>query len=190
MIAGIVIGSIIGALALVLCIPLYGTVELQVEEEFGFRVKLRWLFGAFKRQFPRRNGKAAPNTREPSRPERGQFQFAREMLTDDEARSAIGKLLRGVFRTVKMERLEADFRLGLDDPAATAMVCGPAGAASVLLSLNTDYDIWLLPVFEEATCTGYLQAVFRCRPIRLVNTIARFLISQTGRRITRRITFR
>ena len=187
MIVWLIIVSIIGAIALILCIPLYGSIELRVEETLRFRLKLKWLFGAFKKRILGWKDSSAEedSTRPKQREGRGWSSILWSTLTDNEAKTRLGKLLRTVVRCARVESLEVDFRLGLDDPADTALIFGPAGAASVLLNLYTDHNIWLLPALEGETLQGYLNVRFRWLPILLSRPVMRFLFSKTGRRIAK-----
>jgi len=187
LIVGIIIGSIIGAIALVLCIPVYGSIEVRVEERFRSRLSLRWLFGAVKRQVS--SEKAGPAGDSGGRPTprkgRGRPKLLSGVLSDSQAKARVGRLLRAVVRSTRVESLEADFRLGLDDPADTALLFGPLGVASVLLSLHTGRNIWLLPALEGGTCQGYLSARLRWLPIRLVRPVMSLLASKAGRRMAK-----
>ena len=184
MIAGIVIGSIIGAIALILCIPIHASFEVKAEETLRFRFGIRWLFGAFKRQVSRgAAGGVAAKGRPISR--RGWSNLLPGFLSDSELRSRLGKLISVVVRSGEVESLEADFKVGLDDPADTALIFGPTGAASVLLNLHTGHNIWLLPALEGETLEGYLSARFRWLPIRLVRPIMSLLSSKSGRKIAK-----
>jgi len=184
---GLIIATIIGAIALILCIPIRGLVEVKVEETLRFGLRLRWFFGAFNKQIAHwKTGSAEEDsTRLKQRENRGWAKAFSEVLADSDQRARLGTLLRVVARSTKVENLEADFRFGLDDPADTALIFGPAGAASVLLNLYTDYNIWLIPALEGATIQGYLNARFRWLPIVLFGPLMRFLFSKTGRRLVR-----
>ena len=188
MLAGIIIASVVGAIALILCIPFHASIEVRVEEVFRFGLRLRWLFGAFKRQIPSTKVglEGDSGSRTVQRQESGWSQLLSSgALTDNEAKAGVGRLLRAVVRSARVESLEADFRLGLDDPAETALVFGPAGVTSVLLNLQTGHDIWLLPALEGEILQGHLNARFRWRPIRLVRPVISLLSSKVGRRIAK-----
>jgi hypothetical protein len=187
LIVGIIIASIIGAIALILCIPLRVSIEVRLEETLRFGLRLRWFFGAFNKQIAHwKTGSAEEDSTRPNqRKDRGWAKAFSEVLTDSEQRARLGTLLRAVSRSTRVENLEADFRLGLDDPAETALIFGPAGAASVLLNLYTDHNIWLIPALEGVTIQGYLDAKFRWLPIILFRPFMRFLFSNTGRRLVR-----
>ena len=186
MIAGIVIASIIGTIALILCIPLYGLIEVRVEEQPRIKLMLSWLFGAFKRQIPASKEKPVEiENGSNRRMDGGWFKLFEELFTDSEQRARVGKLLYAVVRSGKVENLEADFRIGLEDPVDTALILGPAGAASVLLNVYTDYNVWVIPALEGEICQGYFYVRFRWRPIRLFRPVVDFLASKTGRRIVK-----
>ncbi|MFC1938842.1 hypothetical protein ACFLWM_01640 [Chloroflexota bacterium] len=184
---GIIIASIIGAIALILCIPIHGLIEVRVEETLRVGLRLRWLFGAFNKQIAHwKTGLSEEDgTRPNQRKSRGWVKAFLEVLTNSDQKAILSTLLRTMARSTKVENLEADFRLGLNDPADTALIFGPAGAASVLLNLYTDYNIWLIPASEGETIQGYLNARFRWLPIILFRPFMRFLFSKTGRRIVR-----
>ena len=186
MTVGLIIAIIIGAIALILCIPLRVSVEVRVEETTSFSLRLRWFFGAFNKQIVHwKTSSEEDNTRPKQRKDRGWAKTFSALLTDSDQKSVLGTLLRAVSRSTKSENFEANFRLGLADPADTALVFGPAGAASVLLNLYTNHNIWLIPALEGETIQGYLNAKFRWLPIILFRPFTRFLFSNTGRRLVR-----
>jgi hypothetical protein len=187
---GLIIASVIGAIALILCIPIHGLIEVRVEETLRFGLRIKWFFGAFNKQIAHwKTGSAEEDsTRPKQRENRGWAKAFSKVLTDSDHRAILISLLRAVARSTKVENLEADFRLGLDDPVDTALIFGPAGAASVLLNLYTDYNIWLIPALEGETIQGYLNARFRWLPIILFRPFMKFLFSNTGRRIVRLVT--
>ena len=184
MIAGIIISSIAGAIALLLCIPLYGSIEVGVEEQPQIRLVLSWLFCAFKKQIPGSKEKPRRSGNRPTRQmDGGWLKLLEGLFTVSEHRARMVRLLGAVIRSGKVENLEADFSIGLEDPVDTALIVGPAGAASVLLNVYTYHNIWVIPAFEGETCQGYFYARFRWRPITLFRTVVGFVVSKTGRRI-------
>lgn len=187
MTVGLIIASIIGAIALILCIPIRGLVEVRVEETLRFGLGIKWFFGAFTKQIAHwKTGSAEEDsTRPKQRENRGWAKAFSEVFADSDQRATVISLLRAVARSTKVENLEAYFGLGSDDPADTALIFGPAGAASVLINLYTDYNIWLIPALEGETIQGYLNARFRWLPIVLFGPLMRFLFSKIGRRLVR-----
>jgi hypothetical protein len=179
LLVGIIIASIIGAITLLLCIPVYGLIDLRVEETP--RLSLTWLFGAYKRQFP--GDRSSVGRGKQRSVQRIGWSRGLQGLLTGELKGNLAKLMHSVVRRVRIENLEVDFRLGLDDPADTALLLGPAGAASVLLNLYTAYDIRVIPILEGETCQGYLKAKFRWLPIQSFQSLAAFLFSKTGRQM-------
>ena len=193
MIAGIIVGSIIGVFCLVMCIPFYGSFEFHAEDIVGFRLRLRWLFGAFKREFPakkteRKRGASSQNLDAKSRQGAGRWgKLMGDILTDDGLRGRSVSLLRSVFRSASIDRLEADLRLGLHDPADTAILFGPLGAASILFNLYSDHSIWLLPDLQGENIEGYMKARIRLLPIRLFRPVMGFIASRAGRSMVKKV---
>lgn len=192
MIAGIIIGSIVGAFCLVMCIPFYGSFEFQAEDKVRFRLRLRWLFGAFKREFPaqraeRKRGISPQNIDAKSRRGGRWRKLMGYILTDDESRKRSVRLLKSVIRSAQIDRLEADLRLGLCDPADTTIVFGPLGAASIMFNLYSDHIIWLLPDFQGENIEGYIKARIRLLPIRLFRSVMDLITSRTGRSMVKKV---
>jgi len=193
LIAGIIVGSIIGAFCLVMCIPFYGSFEFKAEDKVRFRLRLRWLLGAFKRQFPakkteRKRGASSQNLDAKSKRGAGRWgKLMGDILTDDESRERSLSLLRSVFRSARIDCLEADLRLGFHDPADTAIVFGPLGAASIMFNLYSAHSIWLLPDFQGESLEGYMKARIRLLPIRLLRPVMSFITSRTGRSMVKKV---
>lgn len=77
------------------------------------------------------------------------------------------------------KRLALDARVGLDDPADTAIVFGavmPVAASLARIAPRTS-SVRLAPVFEAAMLWGHLDADFRVRPVEVLWTVARYACS-------------
>ncbi len=99
---------------------------------------------------------------------------------------AILRLLNALRRSVAMEQLKGEVRVGLGDPAKTGMLVGLTHAIGGVVSPWADTsDLIFLPVFDEAVLEGELEMKLRLRLLRLVGPAARLFLKVPIRTLIR-----
>ncbi|MFQ5911446.1 MAG: DUF2953 domain-containing protein [Thermoplasmata archaeon] len=97
---------------------------------------------------------------------------------------AVLRLLNALRRSVAMERLKGEVRVGLGDPGQTGMLVGLTHAIGGMVSPWADVlDLTLLPVFDEAVLEGELEMRLRLRLLRLVVPAIRLFLKKTIRKM-------
>ncbi len=82
---------------------------------------------------------------------------------------AVLRLLNALRKSVAMEQLKGEVRVGLGNPAHTGMLVGLTHAIGGIVSPWADLsDLTLQPVFDEAVLEGELEMNLQLRVLRLV----------------------
>ena len=97
---------------------------------------------------------------------------------------AVLRLLNALGRSVAMEQLNGEVRVGLGDPGQTGMLVGLTHAIGGIVSPWTDVsDLTLQPVFDEAVLEGKLEMKLRLRLLRLVGPATRLILKEPIRKM-------
>ena len=176
MTAGIIAAIAVGVIIFLLSIPLDLSFYLGIRERLDFRVSLRWFFGLVKKEFGRQKKQAKKRA--------GRRWAFTDLLRIRGLLPKILRLLRDIFRHIRIRDLRIDFRIGLDDPADTALFVSSLWLPVLLLSPSLPYVIRLQPAFDNGPVfQGYAHVVLRLRPIQLVPALVRFGCSRAALRL-------
>lgn len=176
MTAGIIAAIAVGVIIFLLSIPLDLSFYLGIRERLDFRVSLRWFFGLVKKDFGRQKKQAKKRA--------GRSRAFVDLLRIRGLLPKILRLLKDVFRHIRIRDLRIDFTMGLDDPADTALIVGSLWLPAFLLSRSLPYSIRLQPSFDDGPVfQGYAHVVLRLRPIQLVPALVRFGCSRAALRL-------
>ena len=159
---------------LILCIPLDIAFHIDVYGKPSFRIRLIWLFGLVSKEL----GKRKP---EKKRKRRERRITARTIFEIIRIRGLVKKLcylVKDILIRIKFRELRVNFKLGLDDPADTALLFGPIYTAALFLGSFCPHEIAVQPSFDgKAVCEGYLYGAVRLRPIQVITPLMRFACS-------------
>lgn len=171
----VALASLVALFLLVLSVPLDLAFRLDVHGRTRFSLKLVWLFGLVGKELGRRKKKAKPKK---AKEKKGGARKALKILRTKGLLRQIKVLVTDVFNSLSIRQLRANFRIGLDNPADTGLLFAFIGPTFVLFSPPDRYSINIRPSFEdEAILEGYMQAVVRLLPIRLVIPLLKFVFS-------------
>lgn len=171
----VVLSGLAAFVALALSVPIDLTVRADFQGEPRFTVRIEWLFGLVVRKLNGRKKKA--EGRKPTRA-RGQARDILDILRTEGLLKQVRRLLKDVFRRIKVRELKADFRVGLDNPVETGILFAMIRPAGFLAGLAGPFDVHVQPDFDEKVFEGYVHGQARLRPIRLVIPCLRFFFSR------------
>jgi hypothetical protein len=179
-----VIATLAGLVVLitfVLCVPIDTSFILNTAESPRFRIRLIWLFGLISKELGRKEKKPRKKKKpeeKPKKKRRIEFGTILKILRTKGLLRQIRNLVKGIFGRFRIREMVADIRLGLDDPADTAILFALIGAARPFINLPSKYRIGLQPYFhDEVVFEGYIRGVLRLQPIWLVCPVLRFMFS-------------
>lgn len=176
----IVLASLVVLCFLFLCIPLDLAFRLDVHDKTKFSMKLVWMFGFIKKELGGRKKKAKPKKAKIQEAE-GKKRGAGKAIGFLRTKGLLGQikiLVTDVWKSLSIRQLRVNFRIGFDDPADTGMLFAFLGPTFIFFNNTKSYSVDIIPSFEDdAVLEGYMQAVIRLLPIRLVFSLLRFIFS-------------
>ena len=89
---------------------------------------------------------------------------------------------RRMRRGFRIRRLDADVRLGFEDPADTGITCAAAWAVLVPFRLTAPVQVRLDPAFDGLTFEANLHGDVRVLPLLVAVGVLRFALSPAGLR--------
>jgi hypothetical protein len=173
-----IIAGIILLLILMLCIPVELAFDLEVSGEAKSRVRVGWLFGLVWKEI--RRGRKKPKRKK----KRGLKPFLSLLRTRGLAANLL-KLAKQILSRLKVRQLEADVRVGLDDPVDTGVLCSLMWPALVSLNSSGPLRVRIEPSFAEPALEASVHGKIRLFPIEIVGSLLGFVLSPAGLRAAR-----
>jgi hypothetical protein len=173
-----IIAGIILLVILMLSIPVEMAFDLEVPGEAKSRVRVGWLFGLVWKEMGRGRKK----------PERKKKRGLKPFLSLLRTRGLPGKLLklaRQIVSRVKVRQLDADLRVGLDDPVDTGVLCSIMWPVLGSLSSSGPVKVRIEPSFAEPALEASVHGRARLFPIEMVGPLLCFVFSPAGLRTAR-----
>ncbi|MFQ5934657.1 MAG: DUF2953 domain-containing protein [Dehalococcoidia bacterium] len=97
---------------------------------------------------------------------------------------AVLRLLNALRRSLAVEQLKGEVRVGLGDPGQTGMLVGMSHAIGGIVSAWADVsDLTLQPVFDEAVLEGELEMKLRFTLLRLVGPALGLFLKEPVRKL-------
>lgn len=178
MLAVYIIAGIILLLILMLSIPVELVFDLEVSGEAKSRVRVGWLFGLVSKEIRRRK-------RKPKRKKKRSLKPFLSLLRTRGLPGNLLKLARKILSRVKVRQLDADLRIGLDDPVDTGMLCAIMWPAIASLSSSGPVKVRIEPSFAEPALEASVHGRIRFFPIEMVGSLLCFVLSPAGLRAAR-----
>lgn len=177
MLAAVVLLSLTALFLLCLSLPLELAIRLDFGEKAGLTLRVLWLFGMVKRELRRECASVIAGLLQGGGPPWGVARALTGVWRAQELRERSLRLLKNCSRALKLKRLVARLKVGLDSPADTGLLLAylsPLG----LVGLFPGYDIEIEPSFEDgAVVQGYLSAVVGIKPLQVLVAALTFLFS-------------
>jgi len=185
------LASLAVVIIFVLCIPLNAVLHIDVYGRPKFQMRLVWFFGLVSKEItkakkkPEEKERVAEGKRKPGK-RKIKARTIFKILRTKGLLEQLKRLLRDVLRHLKIRDLRVDFRVGLDDPADTALLFALIGPATSFLGSSRVHEIRVQPSFEdEAVFEGYLSGALRLVPIQLGIPFLRFVFSLATLRVVK-----
>jgi len=172
----VTLSTLVVIIILILCIPLDIAFHIDFYGRPSFRIRLIWLFGLVSKELGK--GKKEPEKKRKRRELRTTARTIFEIIRIKGLVKKFCYLVKDIFSHINVRELRANFKLGLDDPADTALFFGPIYTTTLFIRSFCSHEITVQPSFDgEAVCEGYIYAAARLRPIQLVTPLMRFAFS-------------
>ena len=178
MLALYIIAGIILLVILALSIPVEMVFDLQTRGEAKSRIRVGWLFGLVWKEIGR--GK-----KKPKRKKKRSLKPFLSLLRTKGLSGRLLKLARQILSRLKVRELDADLRVGLDDPADTGMLCSVMWPALAYLNSSGPVKMRIEPSFAEPALEASMHGRIRLVPIEMVGLLLCFVLSPAGLRAVR-----
>ena len=167
---------------LVFCIPLEMTFRMKAAGRPEFGVRVLWGFGLVRKEFTTKKKPPEKKSRADAKPKSGKQEVRTDtmlqILRSKGILSQLRSLVINTLRCLKLKELNADIRIGLDDPADTGLLFALIGPAVVFVRSIRHHQIRVMPSFEdEAVLEGHAHASVSVQPIQLIPPFVRFVFS-------------
>ena len=204
MLALYIVAGIVLFIFLVFSIPVDIAFDVGGPGAARSRMRVGWLFGLLRKEFGGRRKK--PEEREPKREKkrRSDKPFLSSLATKGIAvvssknrypinltvARGLLKLSRRILSGVKVRYLDARLRIGLDDPADTAMLYSALWPVLVPLTYKSSAKVRMELSFEEPALDLTARGLVRVFPIQMVWSVLLFALSPAGLRVVKRMVMR
>jgi hypothetical protein len=182
--------SLIILIILALCIPLDLIFQINISESPSFGLRLLWLFGLVHRDLKKskeeKPEKKEKITRGQAKPRcRIKTSTVYQILRTKGLFTHLRRLLVNIFKSLKIKELAANIKLGLENPADTALLFALLGPLYFLLN-KLPYEINVLPSFDgDIALEANLHSIIRLWPILVILALLRFVFSVPAIRISK-----
>lgn len=176
MLAVYIIAGIILFIILMLSIAVDMAFDLETHNDVKVTMRVGWLFGLVWKDISRRKKKKPKKKKERS------IKPLLSVMRIKGLPRRLLKLVRQLLSCLKVRQLDADFRVGLDDPVDTGIMCSILCPALVLLNSFGPMRFRMEPAFDEPAFEGSLHGKIRLFPIQMVGPLLCFVLSPAGLR--------
>lgn len=189
-----IIATLAGLVVLIffaLSIPLNLSLHVDVPGKPKFRTKIRWFFGLVNKEITKKEEQPIKKqkTIKPKRKPKEKVIRVKVLLQILRVKGLLKQvksLLRDTLKRVRLDTLEVDFKLGLDDPADTGLIFAFIGPAACLFNAFLPDRVKIQASFAgEAVLEGSLDIALRFVPWLVVIPLLRFIFSPPGFRVTK-----
>jgi len=180
----VALASLAVAIILVLCIPLDTVLSVDVYGRPKFQIKLAWLFGLVNKEITTGREKPGKEKRVVEGKRKTNIKTVFQILRTKGLLKQLKRLLKDIFKNLKIRDLRVNFRIGLDDPADTGLLFAFIGPATFFLGSSRVHEIKVEPSFEDRVVfEGYLSGALRLIPIRMTMSLLKFAFSPPAIRV-------
>ena len=177
-----VLVSLAVLITLLLCVPLYLVFRANIDGKPRFSMRLIWLFGLVSHELRRGNKKPDKEGAIQYKQKRQDWIYwirvTFEVLRTKGLLRHFVSLTKRIRRRIKIKKLVANFKVGLDNPADTGLLFAFLAPVNLLLSYFSPHQIRIEPSFTgEAIIEGHLYGAVRVRPIQLAAPLMGFAFS-------------
>jgi len=184
----VALASLAVAIILTLCIPLDTVLYVDFYGRPKYQIKLAWFFGLLSKEITTGKEKPGKEKRTAGDKRKLNIKTVFQILRTRGLLKQVKRLLKDIFKGLKIRDLRANLRIGLDDPADTGLLFALIGPAAFFLGSSRVHEIKVEPSFEDrVVLEGYLSGALRLIPIRMVVPLLRFTFSPPAIRIFKKL---
>ncbi len=179
MLALYIIAGIIFLVILTLSVPVELVFDVKTPVRGKSRIRVGWLFGLLWKEI-------RPSRKKPEGKRKRGVQFLISLLSKG-LLGKISKLVRQILSRIRIRQLDADLRVGLDDPVDTGILYAIMWPAIVSLNSSGPVQVRMEPSFVESALEVSMRGRIRLFPIQMVGPLLCFVFSLASLRAARSV---
>lgn len=186
-----IIATLAGIAVLILLslfIPLNLKWHIDIPGKPRFKTEISWLFGFVHKEITKKEEPPVTKKTVKSKAEKKVIgaKVLLQILRVKGLLQQVKILLKDTLKRIRLDALEVDFKLGLDDPADTGLLFAFIGPAACLFNAFLPDMVKIQASFaDEAVLEGSLDVALRLIPWLVVIPLLRFIFSPTGVKVTK-----
>jgi hypothetical protein len=170
---------------MLLCVPIDLFININTYQAPRFQAGLQWFFGLLHKEIikiPKKQKNQQKKGRENGNHKTGSgFNVAGTIIKVKGLFPASIRFLFNVIRQIKIIDLSAHFKVGLEDPADSGMLCAVVAPLSSFIRYRFHKDIDIQPLFDgDLIIEGQAYSKIRVVPIRIIAVTLGFIFSIPG----------
>ncbi len=165
-----------------LAIPIDLRFYLEKEEKLRSQARVEWLYGLIGKDIEFKKDKDKSKPKKKKKKKRKWKGHSRPFLALVRSKGFVRRFIRflkGIRRIASIRELKLNLRIGLDDPADTAMLFAAIGPATLFVDHFSPIDTRVRPDFEQEVFKGRFSGDLRIVPIKLIKPTLLFVLSPT-----------
>ena len=167
------IAAFIVLVLLILAVPV--DIELLFDSQAKCKLRLRmiWLFGLFSQEIGQHKQKRRKKIKS-----RMDVQAAWRVLKIQGFFRHLKRLIKRIFRQIRVKALAVNIKIGFDDPADGGMIFAVIGAVKPLIGQPERFEFEVQPVFSNHSFVdGYVRCVFQIQPLSFIFSFLQWIFS-------------
>ncbi|UCH42562.1 MAG: DUF2953 domain-containing protein [Dehalococcoidales bacterium] len=182
MLALYIVAGILLVIVLAFSIPVNLSFNFRTDVAGQRMLRVGWLFGLVEKNLLPRKKKLA---KKPRKTKKRDLKTVLTLIRTRGVLTGIIRLVRRILKSLRVRQLNADLRVGLDDPADTGIMYAVLWPLMVRPNLFGPVTSRIEPVFEEPVFEAALQGEVTIVPAQMVANLLRSIFSPTGLRVVK-----
>jgi len=182
MLALYIIVGILLFITAILSIPIDMAFDFDIHEQVTTRMRVGWLFGLVWKDI---HGRKKKPERKPKKRKKWNVKPFLSVLRAKGLPRRLLKLTMQILGCLNIKELDANLRIGLDNPGDTGIIYSFLWPALIPLNSSDSISFRAEPAFDEPTLELSLHGRLRLLPTKVIGVILRFILSPEGWRAVR-----
>jgi len=170
-----------------LSIPIEMAFDFDVHEQVRSRMRVGWFFGLIWKDIGRRRKKLEDKRKPEKKKRKKGIKPLLSLFRTEGVAGRLSKLVRKILSCLRIRQLDANLRIGLDDPADTAILCSMVWPVLAFHNPSSSASVVMEPSFDKPVFEGSVYGRIRLFPIQVIGPILQFVLSPTGLRVVKKV---
>ena len=146
MLALFIVAGVILIVIFMLSIPIEMAFDFDVNEQVRSRMRVGWFFGLIWKDIGRRRKKLEDKRKPEKKKRKKGIKPLLSLFRTEGVPGRLSKLVRKILSCLRIRQLDANLRIGLDDPADTAILCSMVWPVLAFHNLSRSASVVMEPL--------------------------------------------